>query len=444
MSIVHIPEILFPAPQVDLQKWGIIACDQYTSQREYWDRVEQFVGDAPSTYYLTLPEVYLDDPDVQERIARIPQTFARYQRQGVFRQLPRGAVLVERQMKSGKRRRGIVVSLDLEDYHYQGEALAIRPTEKTIVQRIPPRLAIRKKMSVEFPHTLLLIDDEKQEILEPLFDRVDRGAPLYDLDLMQGGGHITGYFLPEGEALNRFVQKLEQLGTAESFAEKYDVDPEDHPPLTIAVGDGNHSMATAKAYWEEIKQDLTEEERRHHPARYVLAEIVNLHDPALEFEAIHRLLFQIDAVDFFHYALAYYLRQGCRAWTQESKPVCEPHSHVFAYYHAAGSGYLVVERPIWSIAHATLQAAVDEYLKTHKAVREDYIHGQGVVRQLGSQPDNLGFILPDLQKNELFRCVILDGVLPKKTFSMGEADEKRFYLEGKFILNSQGGQEHEE
>nr|WP_297176131.1 DUF1015 domain-containing protein [uncultured Agathobaculum sp.] len=429
----HIPTILLPRAGADLSKWAVIACDQYTSQPEYWAETDRTVGSAPSTLRLTLPEVYLEETDVADRTDAIHRTMRRYLEDGTLRALPAGVILTERWSGGSCPRRGIVLAVDLEAYEYTpGSASLIRPTEKTVVERIPPRLKVRQGACMELPHIMILIDDPDRTIIEPLFAETDKLEKVYDTDLMQGGGHINGWFIPKGETTDRIEAGLEALCDRETFNRKYGC-TDAQALLPYAVGDGNHSMATAKAYWEDIKVGLSTEERQNHPARYALVEVVNIHDESLIIEPIHRILFDVDADDLLGSLTAFYQAQDCKSYVADAAPAGTD-AHVFPFCAADKSGVLVVENPKWAIPIATMQTGLDAYLETHPSARIDYIHGEDVVRSLGTKPGNLGFLLPDIAKNDLFRGVVFDGVLPRKTFSMGEAHEKRYYMEAKMIV----------
>lgn len=429
----HIPTILLPRAGADLSKWAVIACDQYTSQPEYWAETDRTVGSAPSTLRLTLPEVYLEETDVADRTDAIHRIMRRYLEDGTLRALPAGVILTERWSGGSCPRRGIVLAVDLEAYEYTpGSASLIRPTEKTVVERIPPRLKVRQGACMELPHIMILIDDPDRTIIEPLFAETDKLEKVYDTDLMQGGGHINGWFIPKGETTDRIEAGLEALCDRETFNRKYGC-TDAQALLPYAVGDGNHSMATAKAYWEDIKVGLSTEERQNHPARYALVEVVNIHDESLIIEPIHRILFDVDTDDLLGSLTAFYQAQGCKSYVADAAPA-DANIHAFPFCAADKSGVLVVENPKWAIPIATMQTGLDAYLETHPSARIDYIHGEDVVRSLGTKPGNLGFLLPDIAKNDLFRGVVFDGVLPRKTFSMGEAHEKRYYMEAKMIV----------
>lgn len=429
----RIPEIMLPREGTDLSKWAVIACDQYTSQPEYWAETDRTVGSAPSTLRLTLPEVYLEDANVAERTAEIHRTMRRYVEDGTLRTLPAGVILTERWSGGSCPRRGIVLAVDLEAYEYTpGSASLIRPTEKTVVERIPPRLKVRQGACMELPHIMILIDDPDRKIIEPLFAQTDALEKVYDTDLMQGGGHITGWFIPKGAQTDAIEAGLEALCDREAFNRKYGC-TDAQALLPYAVGDGNHSMATAKAYWEEIKAELSPEEQQDHPARYALVEVVNIHDESLIIEPIHRVVFGVDPDELLGSLIAFYEAQGCNARIADKTPA-DPAAHAFPFFAAGKQGVLVVEGPKWSIPVATMQTALDAYLEEHPSARIDYIHGEDVVRSLSDKQGNLGFILPDIAKKDLFRGVVFDGVLPRKTFSMGEAHEKRYYMEVKTIV----------
>lgn len=434
MSCVTVPKILMPKEGTDLHKWAVVACDQYTSQPEYWEETDTIVGDAPSTLRLTLPEVYLEDDDVAQRTNTINETMKQYLSDGTLTELPAGFILTERYSGGNVPRRGLVAAIDLECYEYTaGSRSLVRPTEKTVVERIPPRLAVRKNASIEIPHIMLLIDDPDRTVIEPMFDHTAQLKQVYNTDLMQNGGHINGWFIPEGTMTDSLIAAMEQLKDREQFNKKYRL-TEDLPLLPFAVGDGNHSMATAKAYWEEIKKNLTPEEQKNHPARYTLCEIVNIHDESLIIEPIHRVMFHVNANDLLTAAKAFYAENGCTCVISDPEAAGNPENHTVTFCYGDQTGTLTVVNPKWGIPLGTLQAFLDAYLEQHAEAKIDYIHGEDVVSSLGTAEGNMGFFLPEIEKNDLFRGVIIDGVLPRKTFSMGEAHEKRYYMESKMIV----------
>ncbi len=390
------------------EKWSVVACDQYTSQPDYWEEVERLVGDAPSTLRLTLPEIFLEAPDAAERIDAIRGAMEAYAPE--MTEYENAFVFVERTMGSGAVRRGIVGMVDLEAYNYEkGAKSPIRATEGTVVERIPPRLRVREGASIELPHIMILIDDREKTVIEPLMEK--KGAPLYDFDLMQNGGHISGYLVggEEAERIEKAVMALGDAFTSRTGEEN---------PFILAMGDGNHSLATAKAYYENIKKTLSPEEAAMHPARFALCEIVNLHDEALVFEPIHRVVFGTDAE-----TLLSDFARFCEENQGDNPPQEIP------YFSEKKSGTFRVEKPVSPLAVGTLQRFLDT-----QNVKIDYIHGADVTKALGQEPGNMGFLLPSMDKNALFDTVEADGVLPRKTFSMGEANEKRFYLEARKIV----------
>ena len=429
---IQIPQVYLPRSGTDLTKWAVIACDQFTSQPEYWNNVEKIVGDAPSTLNLTFPEVYLEKPDGDDRIQNIQMTMRHYMDEGIL-QPHDGLVYVERTV-DGKTRKGLVLCLDLEAYDYnKGSSSLIRATEGTIVDRLPPRMKIREGATVELPHILVLIDDPNRTVIEPLSAAKSRLETLYDFDLMLGSGHLAGYAVNE-ELENQVVEALRGLARPETFAAKYDIDNE-QPVLLFAMGDGNHSLATAKAIWEKIKSQVGMD----HPARYALVEIENVHDEGLAFEPIHRVLFGLKKDLFVELEKTF----GANL---TYKPVASAEEMVGIVDSAKGErqaiglvgggkdfGVIEITSPSSNLPVGTLQSFLDVFLKEGGAEKIDYVHGEDVTVKLGSQPNNAGFYLPGMSKSDLFKTVILDGALPRKTFSMGEAHEKRFYMEARKI-----------
>ena len=429
---VQIPQIYLPAGGVELRKWAVIACDQFTSEPEYWDQVGQIVGGAPSTLNVTFPEVYLEAGDKAARIKSIQATMQKYLDQGILQ--PRdGLISVERTI-GGRTRRGILLALDLERYDYTpGSSSLIRATEGTIVERLPPRMQIRAGAPLEFPHILVLIDDPGRTVIEPLQASRSRLERLYDFDLMLESGHLTGYAVGR-DLENQVVHALRGLAAPETFAAKYGIG-QDRPVLLFAVGDGNHSLATAKAIWEKIKPEVGGD----HPARYALVEIENVHDEGLEFEPIHRILFGLKK-DLFAA-----LRSTFGA-NFEYRPVDSPDDMARAVDRAEGRKHLIglvgggrqcgvieIAHPSSNLPVGTLQSFLDPFLQGGGAERMDYVHGKEVVVKLGRARNSAGFYLPGMRKSDLFKTVILDGALPRKTFSMGAAREKRFYMEARRI-----------
>ncbi|MBQ2696539.1 MAG: DUF1015 domain-containing protein [Clostridia bacterium] len=412
-------DILLPKFADDSEKmkqWSVVACDQYTSEPEYWNAVSEFVGEAPSTLRLTVPEIYLNDSDIEDRIKATNSVMADYMEADVFTEHKNTYIYVERTLKNGVKRLGIVGMVDLEDYDYAvGSQTKVRATEGTVISRIPPRLKVRSDALVELPHIMLLIDDEACEIIEKNSDMKDDFTKVYDFDLMQSSGHIAGYKMSDA-ACDRLDEKLAELENLEAFNAKYGVKKES--PLIFAMGDGNHSLATAKTHYENLKKEIGEEAAKASKARYALCELVNLHDKSLEFEAIHRVVFEADGKAFLEalekeYAVSY----------DEN---AEGQSFIFVY--GGEQKKVTVTNPKEYLAVATVQKALDSFIATGGG-EVDYIHGEDVVCKLCENPKNFGIILEAMDKSDLYKSVILDGALPRKTFSMGEACDKRFYTE---------------
>ncbi len=420
---VQVPQILLPSADVDMAKWACVACDQYTSQEDYWEAVESIVGEAPSTLRLMLPEIFLNREGLEGRIEAIRTQMNRYLQEGILVDKGEGLIYMERSA-SGRKRRGLILALDLERYDYRkGSTTLIRATEGTIIERIPPRLRVRRGAPVEMPHIIILIDDPKRTVIEPLAEQTAAMEPLYDFDMMQQGGHLQGWMLQDVAAVETVFDALEHLA---------DFENNEHP-LLFALGDGNHSFATAKAGWEEIKAGLTDEEKEDHPARYCLVEIENVHDEGIVFEPIHRVLFNVDPVEVLEWLEKDLAKRNgdCRRLATVEM---EAGTHAIPYVTATERGVLVVTEPAAQLAAGTLQNSLDDYLKSHPEAEIDYVHGDDVVESLGQGTGAAGFFLPAMVKGELFTTVIHDGALPRKTFSMGEANEKRFYVECRKIV----------
>jgi hypothetical protein len=430
---VQIPETLIPKPGIDLQKWAVIACDQFTSEPEYWHAVEAQVGNAPSTLKIILPEVYLGQPDEAARQKQVVTTMQSYLSDDIFTHFE-DFILVERTV-GGKTRRGLMLALDLEKYDFKpGSTSLIRASEGTIVDRLPPRIKIREQALIESPHILVLIDDPQKTVVEPLVSQKEQLTSIYDFELMQGSGHLHGYQVNRPELQQQIIHAFEKLADPQVFTQKYHL-KKDLPVLLFAVGDGNHSLATAKSVWEKMKQTVSMD----HPARYALVEIENIHDAGLEFEPIHRLLFGVHG-NIKAGLQAFYPGQvtfgSCPDQKELLRTIALSNSnrHCMGLITPQGFEIVQIQEPRANLAVGTLQTFLDDWLETGQADKIDYIHGNDVVFKLGSQPGQLGFILPAMAKEDLFKTVILDGVLPRKTFSMGEAHEKRFYLECRKIV----------
>ena len=384
-------------PRDNFEKWSVIACDQFTSEPEYWNEVENIVGSAPSTLRVMLPEIFLDHNITDEHIAKINDTMVKYIDDGYLVEHKDAMMYVEREQSDGTIRHGIVGMIDLDEYDYaQKSDCAVRATEKTVVERIPPRVRIRRNATLEFPHVLLLIDDPEETVIEPMKDKTAGMEKAYDFDLMLGGGHIKGYFAPKNEQ-ERILASLDALW--------------DGKGMLFAVGDGNHSLATAKECGK-----LSGNEK----ATKALVEIVNIHDPAIQFEPIYRVLFGADEEDLlvsFEKWCGVHKKEGTQSFTV-----------------VTADGERTIEVPACAkLPVGTLQSFLDEYRASHADVGIDYIHGEDSVRAICKKDGALGFIFKGMDKSELFAAVEADGSLPRKTFSMGHARDKRYYLEARKI-----------
>ncbi len=394
MNAIKIPKILLPAEENDYNKWAVIACDQYTSDRQYWERVENFTRGAPSAYNIIFPEVYLKEAHAESRIEKINADMRSYLSSGVFKELEEGFVLVERTTSSGTRN-GIILAIDLEDYSFvHGDGTLIRSTEATILERIPPRVKIRENAPLELPHVMLLYNDKRNIVL----NGVERGEVLYDFELMFGGGKVKGTFIKNSEEVKNLLYSLaDNYGTANK--------------LLFAVGDGNHSFATAKTYWDNLKKTLSDEEQKNHPARYALCEAVNIYDSALAFEPIHRFI-KTDKAQIFAEGLK-------TSGGQTAYIVIDGEKRKIPFDSNVPQGIRLCDNYI------------SEFLSKFGG-EVDYVHDETALIE-HTKSHNAGLLLPSINKEDFFRLIVTGGELPRKTFSMGEEDEKRFYLEAKLI-----------
>ena len=409
--------ILLPK-NIDMTKWSVVACDQYTSEMDYWNEVEKIVGASPSTLRITLPEIFLEDSDVNERINKINDTMKEYLDEDLFYELKDSMIYLERTQADGRVREGLMGMVDLEDYSYEkGSQTLIRATEKTVIERIPPRLKVRENALLELPHIMILIDDEKKKIIEDLKNEVTDSDVVYDFDLMENGGHIKGYKL-NNDSMTKVEEGLEALCDKEYFEKKYNV--KDKGILLFAMGDGNHSLATAKANYENLKKTMTPDEYLNHPSRYALVELVNLHSEALEFEPIHRVIFDTDVNKLIEELYKYYDINE------------EGNGQYFELVTKDIDKKLYISNPKSNIAVGSIQMFLDEYLKDNKG-KLDYIHGDETTKNMGMEENNVAILFEAMPKEELFRTVILDGALPRKTFSLGHSYDKRYYLEARKI-----------
>ena len=410
-NIFQPAEILLPK-EADMEKWAVIACDQFTSDQAYWDRVREKAGDAPSTIHLILPEAELGSAGEADHIDQINRTMAKYLEDGVFTAYPNSYVYVERTLENGTIRKGLIGKLDLDAYDYRpGSTSAIRATEKTVTERIPPRQRVRRNAPIELPHILMLCDDHEKKLIEPVAAKKEQMRKLYDFELMEGGGRIRGWLVAEEDA-KAFDAALTDY--CAHVDEKYVGLP--GVPMVFAVGDGNHSLATAKSCYEELKAAHPDQDLSQHPARYALVELENIHDEAQVFEPIHRVIVNTEPEKLLAALQAY----------------CAPAGYEVKWFSGERCGTVTLDPARSELAVGVLQGFLDAYLKENPG-EIDYIHDDDALISLAKQDKAIGFLLPAMEKSQLFRGVIRDGALPRKTFSMGHSREKRYYLEGRKI-----------
>lgn len=447
---LKIPEILLPKKGTDLKKWAVIACDQYTQDREYWKKVEDFVGDSPSTLRITLPEVYLNDGDKTERIEKINSTMKEYLENGVFAPALENMIYIERITEYGRLRRGLVMAIDLEEYDWKPEEKAkIRATEATILERIPPRVEIRKKASIELPHIMLLVNDRDKKLVEKTGELAKssdgskiapnakdaKNTPLYETKLMQNSGSISGWKVDESIVEKCVLPSLEKISADQTC--------DDGSVFLFAVGDGNHSLATAKTIWNELKANGASKDS---PARYALVEIVNIYDEGLTFEPIHRVLFNVNCgelIEFLCKKLNGSVVEVAEEAALEKAVGSSKADFGFVWSKDGKKKFTLLKTPITSLAVSALQPALDEFLDEHGNTKEDidYIHGSDEVFRLGGKDGAdvavsctkpaVSILLPPIAKDTFFATIAKTGSLPRKSFSMGEASEKRFYMEAR-------------
>lgn len=410
---IGLPEVLLPKQGTDLSKWSVVACDQFSSERGYWEEVKEFVGDAPSTLRLILPECYLEDGDTESRVESINAEMKACLA-NVLEPVGEGFVLIDRKTAYAPSRKGLVVAVDLEAYSFEaGAASLIRPTEGTILKRLPPRMAVRRGATLDLPHILILLDDPDRTVIEPLFSAKKSFRKLYDFELMQDGGSIAGWHVPE-PAMGGVAKALEKLA---------------HDGFLFAVGDGNHSLATAKSLWEERKAAGAGSDD---PARWALVEVENIHDEGLHFHPIHRVLFGLETEEFFAD-----MTKALGGWLEvaTAEPTAKTEQgHVIGIVSEKGDARFVFNPQEERMTVEFFQEFLDGYLEKHPEITIDYIHGEDAVREMGSKPGNAGFFMPPLDKSTFFRRIIEVGPYPRKTFSIGEATEKRYYLESRKLV----------
>ena len=395
---VFTPDNILLPEGISPEKWSVIACDQFSSERDYWDRVRGSVAGEPSTLNMIIPEAYLEETDEEQAIAKIRAAMDDYMSRGALREIKDSLVYVERTQPDGRVRRGIVGTVDLEEYEFSRTDAAILASEGTVLDRLPPRIRIRRAARLELPHIMAFIDDKNSTVIEPLASKADSLPLLYDFALMEGGGHIRGMQLTGGDA-DAVLEALRALRKDNG--------------MLMVVGDGNHSLAGAKVYWDELKHSLSEEEQQTHPARRALLEVNNVYDPAISFEAIHRVVFgapPLEVLKEFEAAMPHGADYELR-WIVKGQ-----------------SGVTGVKADCIGSMISSVQAFLDEYVR-RTGCRVDYIHGEDSLRKLVEEGDGFGLVLPAMDKSDLFATVAARGVFPKKSFSVGHARDKRYYLE---------------
>lgn len=428
------PEILIPDKKINKQKWSVIACDQFTSNEDYWIKTSKIVGGAPSTLHIIVPEAHLHYPDVEDRISHAKQTMHDYLEDGVLVKLPRGVMLVERETPHGTRI-GLVLAVDLEQYDidYRKKPL-IRATEQTVKERLPIRMKLREGSVIECPHVMLMIDDPKDTVIGPVYDAKEQLPKMYDMPLMMSGGHLKGWFVEDPALLDGIVSALAQLRQGARDG------------MLFAVGDGNHSLAAAKGIWEQRKAQLSEEERENDPLRYALVEVVNLYDNGIAIHPIHRVLFNVDVPVVLNALVSILNKQGQDAsmiYTRGTRVQPREGVQIIRFESKMSKGHIEVRKPRHSLLTQTLTEALDILLDEMPRAQVDYIHGDEEFHNLvKSSHACLGFLMEPMRKDELFDAVVTYGVLPRKAFSMGMAEEKRYYYECRLLVNA--GEEAEE
>ena len=430
---IQIPRIMLPAKTTAMEKWAVIACDQYTSQKDYWTRVNELTEGKPSALNLVFPECYLEDGDTDARIESINSKMKDYVDNSVLTEPTEGFILLKRDTPKTKNRWGLMTALDLEQYDFSKDSKSlIRATEGTILDRIPPRVKIRENALLELPHIMVLIDDPEKSIIEPLVKVRDSMEKLYDFDLMMNSGHLSGYRINSEEHLSTLASKLETLGNPDKLKAKYKSDK----AFLFAMGDGNHSLATAKTIWEGYKKENAgDPDLMNHPSRWALVELVNIYSEGIEFEAIHRTIFDINTEDFLKSLIKekqFKITEFSNLEDLMTEVDNAGEKQCCGYSCEDGFGLIEALKPTSSIIAGTIQNFIDEYLELSGG-SVDYIHGVDVTNELGQKPKNISIFLPAISKATFFQTVIDDGAFPRKTFSMGEAYEKRFYVETRLI-----------
>lgn len=431
---VAVPEILIPDEKTNMRKWAVIACDQFTQNQQYWNDVERFVGSSPSALHVMLPEIYLDTPEKAERIASAKEIMRSYIEDGVLNLLPPGFILVERYI-DGVVRKGLMVNVDLEEYENEPyKNPVVRPSEEVITERIPPRIEIRNGADIEMPHIMLLMDDKNKTVIEPVWQKKEFFPKVYDFELMMNGGRITGYFINNKETEHEIMQALAALPLKDG--------------MRFCVGDGNHSLATAKAVWEQAKERLTPEQRAESPLRYVLCELINIYDEGLTIKPIHRTISGLNTSKCVQYIVDRLNASGAdaRLVFSRRKPNLQQSDAAQTIFFSSkdSAGRIEIYSPTSSMIVEELQPVLENFIREFPSCKLEYVHGDEELEELTRQYDTLGFIMPAMEKETFFDTLASFGVLPKKSFSLGEAKDKRYYLECRLIANLPKEEEQEE
>ena len=429
-----VPKILLPKPKIDPSKWAVIACDQYVHDRSYWEEVKNIVGDTPSTLDLIYPEVYLPDEGHQDRINQVHNNMKQFVTKDIFRDEIEGFLLVDRLLPSGKSRKGLVVTLDMERYDSRSQSKTlIRTTEGTYPKNLEARFEVRGDATLESPHILVLIDDPNKEIIEPLFD--DGHPTIVDFELMMNGGRLKYHLIDQKEDIEKIAQKLAARIEPDYIKNKYGVENE---TLLYAMGDGNHSFAAAQRAWETIKATLPEDQHTTHPARYAMVEIINLHDDSIDIEPIHRIITEIDPQATLNTMVELLNATGANARIEAVDSPDAQHQHLASLadgthglpYRAGGDlGILIIDNPSQRTIPETMEAVLDLFTQANTNAEVGFIHGEDVIDDLGDKPNALGFYMPPISKDSVFESIVRYGAYPRKSISIGHADEKRYYME---------------
>lgn len=429
------PEILIPETKINLKKWAVIACDQFTSDEDYWVKATKAVGGSPSALHIIMPEVFLRSADIEERISHAKATMSNYIEDGVLVRLPKGAVLVERETQYGTRV-GVMVAVDLEQYDVDPEKKTlIRATEQTVADRVPPRIRLREGAVLECPHAMLLINDVKNTVIGPLYDAKSDSVQIYNTPLMHDGGSVKGWFIDDEAVLGKMASALEKLKAKAKDG------------LLFAVGDGNHSLASAKAVWEKQKAHLSKEEQETSPLRYALVEVVNLYDNGISMLPIHRMLFNVEPSTALRMLVTILNGMGAEArmmYTRGTRTPVKAGYQVVYFESKMSRGRIEIAKPQHKLVGVTMTLAFDRLLDEMPKGEIDYIHGDEEFHELAKEHACLGFVMEPIAKEDLFDYVIEYGVLPRKSFSIGRPEEKRYYFECRLLVDAKATQDAED